>query len=417
MNFSPFFFIMAFAAALSLMRGFLIAAAVSPENFGYYAALVAAGAFSSNILGWGRIEATRKNFTRWWLDGNPQWVVSAADDLAITLVVRAVIVGVILSLPIALNLIATKWFIFLVCGVLVTVSVGWISIYSSAVRASGNIRAMAYATLVRAILALVLGVGASFTNYWELIIGGEVVAATVGAWLSRKTTVQAAIVSDGNPNNNKIKRSNNDNDSVGGRWLFYAFLASSAPLYLDKLFVANQFGASELGRYSFMMLFVMGATATTGIVEQIIGPQQIKLQRENFRLKNQLILAIKWMLAQGAVVAAGMFVAMLLLIDGPLAVIGDRYKVDFEIILYTSLLCIFQTSILLDWLLISRDKEKNSFRAALYYLLLVVMALTTVHMFYLPLTTFIGLLACAKSAHIVFLVLESLRPDRSTFNS
>lgn len=391
---------MAFAAALSLMRGFLIAGAVSPQNFGYYAALMAVGAFCSNILGWGRIEATRKNFSRQWLDGNAQLIVFAADDLAKTLVVRALIVGVVLSLPIVLSFIALKWFVFVVCGLLVTVVVGWISIYSSAVRATGNLRAMGFATLVRAILALVLGVGAAFTNYWELIIAGEVFAAAVGVWLSRRAAVRAAGRSVRNIGSEKLK----NDDPVGGQWLFYAFVASSAPIYLDRLFVASQFNADELGRYSFVMLFVMGAAAVTGIVEQILGPRQIKLQRENFEINAQLTLTVKWMLAQAILVALGMLFATWLLVDGPLAVIGVRYQVDSELMLYTACLSVFQSSVLLDWLLISRDKEKYSFRAALYYLFSVILVFLTVYFFDMSLNSLIGLFAVAKALHIVFLI-------------
>jgi hypothetical protein len=56
-----FFGLMAFASAISLVRGFAVAGVIDPAAFGVYVSVVAAATFASNLLSLGRVEATMKD--------------------------------------------------------------------------------------------------------------------------------------------------------------------------------------------------------------------------------------------------------------------------------------------------------------------------------------------------------------------
>jgi hypothetical protein len=401
MRIGRFFAAMSVASAFSLLRGFVLAGLLEPTEFGAYAILVAVGVFASNLLGFGRIEATRKNFSRLWLVGQAKQVLQDSDRLASTLAFRALVVA--LTLCIALVGIAeTEWLPYAIGSVAIALSAALVSVYASTVRASNELHGLARATLLRSSLALPLVVVAGLVGYWPAAVAAEVTAASVGAWVARREAGRLVDDSDGQniPSNSNAPPEYDH----GGRWLFFAFLAASAPLYLDRLFVAAQYGFQEAGQYAFLMLFVSAAVAVTGIVEQKAGPQQVRMQREGSSLRPQVNLALRWMTFQGITVAVALLCATWAFEFGPLRFIGQRYELNLGLLAATTMLSVLQSSVLLDWLLISRDGERFVLVAAVIYLVAVCACCLLTSIAALPITIFIFILAVAKLLHLAALI-------------
>ena len=93
-----FFATMALASAMSLLRGFVVAGLLDPAAFGTYVVIVAAGTFGSNLLSFGRVEATWKEYPRLWIAGERQQVRERADAVMRILAARALYVCMVVVL-------------------------------------------------------------------------------------------------------------------------------------------------------------------------------------------------------------------------------------------------------------------------------------------------------------------------------
>lgn len=398
--------LMGTGAALSLARGFAIASLLDVTAFGMYAVVVACGAFASTLLSSGRIEQTMKTYPRLWADGRRTDVVASSDRTLVVLAARLLVLGAVVLLTIAaLNI--GHWSVAL-GSLLVALSVATVSLYASGQRASLDLRSMGAVTLQRAVLAIALGCLGAWWASWHGAIAGEIVGGICGTWLSRRQMIRLSVAST----TALPAVPPSDSSTAARRWMFASTLAAAAPAYLDRPFVANFWGAEAAGRYGFLMLFVTGASVVAGIAAQKIGPQLVAAGHRGGALHGQIRLASRWITACGIVCLAGMSLAAWLLLDGWLAGLAHRYAIDGTTLGIATLLCCLQAAIIVEWLLISRDRERDVFGAAFVHLgaALTVCALAIAVEF--SLTQFFAGLAIAKALQFGSLAFFTTRLRR-----
>lgn len=391
-----FFGVMGSAAVISLLRGFAVAAILPIADFGIYAIVVAIGAFSSNFLGLGRIEDTRKRFPRMFFDGEGGLVPSMADRLSLLLGARALTA---VALCTGLSWLSGRLdFVISLAGCgLIAFSTGLASVAISAHRATGDYGTLATSTLWRALLALALGLTGAWYGGWFYAIAGEFLGGVLGALISRsyvgKLVGSTAGVFPMTPESDVTDKS--------GFLLFLSFSICAVPFYLDRLFVGHIFGATAAGTYGFLMLFVTGATVVLGIAEQQLGPEIVKLRKESGKLTDQIALALRWILPFQLLMIAGMAIVGVIMFYGPGSFLVAKFSLKPLLIFATTLLCCVQITTTLDWILQSRDREMGALSASILYFLIVAGLAFWVVYAELELAQFIFGLAAAKACHIV----------------
>lgn len=394
-----YFSIMAIAALIALIRGFLVAGMLDVPSFGSYATIVAAGMFTSAIISFGEIEQTLKTYPRLWLTESDRRYVIKHSDKSSKRIIRRVGIVLILMLP-CLFVDAISLFVQMgIFVVLVALSAAMASLYTSAIRATGEVELLARNTLLRAVIVIILGLLGAFFFNWQGAIFGEVSGALLGALITRHSIIQQI----NRCNKDKKFLDQNDNTKIytsGGLWLFFASLLTLAPVYLDRAYVASVFGATTVGTFGFLMLFVTGANTFTGIIAQKVGPQIVKMEHVGESITAQIKYAFSWLKLIWLVCITGMVCVALLLVLGPAQYFFEKFHLDLNLIAATSALCILQIGVIADFILISRNQERAIFFAACCYLTITVFVVIIVLWLKLSLADFIWLLVLSKFLHI-----------------
>lgn len=402
-----FLALMALASAISLLRGFALAGLLDAASFGIYATVFAAGTFSSLLVSGGRVELTQKTYPRMWSDGQHAALLGSVDRGARVLVLRAALLASLLA---AAAVIAGRG--DLLAPALAAAVVSWstasVSIYASAQRASRELRSVGMVTLQRSLAAVVLGCVGAWLGSWPGAIAGEVVGSLVGVGLSRRWVLRLARPGSGSELGPTTAAAQG-----GKRWLFAAALSGAVPFYLDRLFVAHRWGAEAVGRYGFLMLFVSGASVVASIVVQKVGPQLVHMSHTGSTLRAQAALATRWIGACLALYLAGMALAGFLLLKLDVGGFATKFALDAPLMAIASVLCCLQLGLIIDWLLISHDRERDMYIATNVYLAAAVVAAALATWFDWSIVELLAALAFAKLGHVLALIGFSARLARS----
>ena len=285
--------IMAIAAGLSLVRGFFVAGILDLSSFGLYVTVVAVGMFSSLLVSFGETERTLKAFPRFWVARHCNEVIKRAEQSSKLMIRRAGVVLILLLTCVVVDDLRSLSYTGILV-VLVALSAAVASLYASAIRATGEVDLLARNTLVRALIVIVLGVLGAYLYSWQGAILGEVLGTLLGILITRHSVIRQTMQAD---QSNEVV---DENDGVKiasdrGLWFFFAALFASAPVYLDRAFVATVFGDATVGTFGFLMLFVTGANTFTGIIIQKVGPNLIKMEYVGNSVAVQAGYALRWL--------------------------------------------------------------------------------------------------------------------------
>lgn len=397
-----FFAQMAVSSALALLRGFVLAQMLAPASFGTYALLVALGTFSASLLSFGHVERSFKRFPRLFVDGHPEQALAEADHIVLILARRAAAAGALIVLALVLAGYA-GWTLGALCAAGVAFTVGMQSAYISVHRASSELTALGQSALARGALALAFAaVGAYFAS-WPGAMIGEILAAALGGVISRAYVRRTTSRVEARIPLRPIEPAGKE------LWLFSAFIVAAIPLYLDRTLVSVLFGNAVTGTYALLMLFVTGSVTLTSIVSQKLGPQLVRLQREDASLRSQRRLLFLWCLAISAISILGVAGAAWLLLEGPLAPLGAKYGVTPALMAATMAMGAAQVSHLLEWSLISHDGERRVFGASLAYLAALALGLAAAVGGGGGLAGYMWVMAAGKLLHVAILAAFVLR--------
>jgi O-antigen/teichoic acid export membrane protein len=384
---------MGLSSALALIRGFVLALLLAPASFGTYALLVAIGTFAATLLSFGAVERTYKRFPRMFVDGHAGEALVEADRIAWLLARRALGVGAVAIAVLAL-VGRSEWIAGALCASGAALGVGLQSGYISVHRASGELVPLGLAAMARTLLALLFAAVGAVLASWPGAMAGEIVAALVGGWVSRAFVIrtvgraQRAPARPLDPPQREL-------------WLFVAMLIASIPVYLDRLVVSLVYGGSVLGSYGVLMLFVTGSFTLVTIVVQALGPQLVKLEHKGASLRSQLGLLLAWTAGVSLLVIIGMAVASLLLLHGPASTLGLKYSLTPGLLIATTALAMLQINPMFDWMLLSHNRERQVFVAALIYLTVLAAGVGAVIVTRGSLVHFLWIMSAAKMVQLM----------------
>ncbi len=399
---SKYIAIMSLAAILALIRGFAVAGILDVASFGLYATVLAAGMFLSALVSFGEIERTVKSFPRLWMvETLRRSVVERADKSAVRMIIRSVAVLLLLLACSVFDVL--KYFSEIaIFTVLIALNVALSSLYASAIRATGEIAVLARNTLIRALIVISFGLSGAYLLGWKGAIIGEVAAALLGALITRYSVVQKSPRSKigGSFSESSGKKVSENLSIDNGFWLFWAGLLASAPVYLDRAFVASVLGSEVVGTFGFLMLFVTGANAFTGIVIQKVGPQLIKMQHGGDSLGLQIRFAMQWLVLIWVMCVTGMALVSSSLLFPPTLYFVEKFDLNINLVHATAVLGLLQVGVVLEYILISRNQERAIFFTACGYLACAGIAALFVFLANSPLSDFLWLLVVAKGLHV-----------------
>jgi hypothetical protein len=351
-----FFAVMGAASAITLVRSYVFASLLTPDEFGRYASVVAAGAFCGIAISFGLVEKSLKAFPRLYAEGRAAALVDLSRDIERQIVRRAAFA---LPLAVAAGLVLPVLSMGEYAAVVVIAAlVAACSAGASLLRAAANPAPLAAASLLRAVVAMMAGgVGAALLQM-PGAIAGEMAGAVVflGLIALRRRFFAQLALADGGAGDalttTEIARQNWE-----GRILFLASLLATAPFYLDRLVVRSVVDAETLGRYGLLATLPLAASAFVSIVAQVIGPRLVHLAQEDETGRARLGVVTK---------AIGLSVALMLLLfsagawlvlDGKFAMLGAIYGLTWPLVALGIALALGQVSVLLDWLLIAFNRE------------------------------------------------------------
>jgi O-antigen/teichoic acid export membrane protein len=391
--------VMAVAAGISFIRGLFVAAILDVPSFGMYATFIAAGMFSSMLLSFGENEQTIKNFPRLW----------ASNFLRVEIKKRADFSCRIMSFRASFFLLSLLFCLFIdslksiaqigILIVLLALSAALSSLYVSAIRATGDLKLLSRNTLARSLIVILFGViGAVFLN-WKGAIAGEIFGSIISILYTRHHVIKQA-KHHANVNKPFVEHYSKKILPDGGFWIFIASLFVALPVYLDRTVIASIFGHSEVGTYSFLMLFVAGVNVFVGIIAQKVGPHIIKMEHLGNPLSAQIKYALKWLMVILVVIFLGMTLATVIILFGPGRYFFDKFNLNLELIFATLALSMLQIAMVADFIMISRNRERELFISACAYLMILSILVFFIFWRNITLVNLIWFLALAKLFHI-----------------
>lgn len=377
------------ASVLTFARGLVVASFMQVTDFGTYVTLVAIGVFSSNLVSFGKIEGFMKSLPRHWAAGNDREVRRQCGQASLLILRRSLLLG----LPVAtvLQLYAQVGLESLLVVAFVVAN-AWYSIYSAGIRATASINLLGRANLLRTFSAIVIVPLGGTLLGWQGAMLGEMAstllaAAILRSWLSRVHSER-----DGT---SEVPIS--DSTERGGLEIYFGLLLVAAPLYFDRLFVGQMYGATIAGTYAFLMIFQMLNSTLVGIVVQSIGPDLVRLELAGGSLRQQFRKVVLWSIfcigtssAAVAILTFGVFV-------WPLDHMADKYGIDLRMVVAISTLSFFRVSEFVDWILISRNDERAMLIASAGFFVIMLVAGALTVSFRLDFLTFIWLTLAARA--------------------
>jgi hypothetical protein len=352
-----YFLLMAVNTAMTFARGLALAALLTVEDFGYYAIFMAVGMFASVLLGIGEVEATIKSFPRAAADGNTGIIAHTLRALNRKLSLRTAW-ALLLLVPcfyfFADDITLTVLFTL---AVAVAMPAAQLGVYASAARAVPDLILLANSSLLRTVLALALCSAGAILAGAKGALLGEIAAAVIAIAYAR-TIFRQLNQSQGSESVLTLETAT---PRSSGLWLMAASLLASALLYLDRSFVALALGVEEAGRFGLLMIFVTGANALVGQVVQKVGPDLVKAQHAGAGVGQQMRILTPWLLGFAGAVAVLIGVGLGAEAVPWTAQFLEKFQIGGWEIVLTAALGLLQVSVLFDWVLISRNREKLVF--------------------------------------------------------
>jgi hypothetical protein len=358
--------LMVVGASLSLLKVVIVSSILDIPAFGSYSVALALGSFASYLVSLGGVEVSSKTFPRLWAVERRAEIYLASKALIKEAFFRSLLLvviggGVLLCLSKSIwALICFYSLSFAFCSVA-------IGIFSSSIRASQNVDAIALTSFVRSIIALAFSVFGALCWSWQGALAGEVVACILGIIYTSRIAkkISYAIYGQSIPVDSALIRGSIN----GGSSLLYASVAAAIPLYLDRLVVSTFIGLKQAGQYSLVMIFFTAASTLVGISAQRYGPLIISSNHSGIP-KGKLLIRVGSIIGKHALVIATVGLGLsLALIYSPLYLWFSRYEIRVNSLLLAIVLSLFTLSVFLDWFLMSLDKDHDILRSSLCYLL------------------------------------------------
>lgn len=401
------------SAALSLIRGFIVAAILTPSAYAIYSSIVGLGGFIANGLSFGLIENTVKKFPRFVLNGQYTEMINEARRASRWLCIRAVAL---------VSLASICYLIFdhdswksLGIATLLAIGASLASLLASIQRSLFNITALAKGTFAKAVAsALVISLFAWFAGLNGALIG-ESLAAIIGIglslWFARATISKHRINAQAN-NHISIETSKLDIHKNTGVSIFISYTLLSVPFYLDKILINHVYGENLGANYAFMCLLLTVAVVAINIIAQKVGPNIIAMRKIECSKKIIIQYGMKWSLI--GIIGWAIFIIIYLLgkhLDF-LPVRLEKYHLNMEMITGLFLLGALQFSSILEFILLAFDRERKFLIWAIIFFATTIVTAFFIAAYQPTLAAIPALLFASRLLYVIGLFFEILRVNK-----
>lgn len=388
-----FLVVMLGAAATTMLRMVVAAWQLPVADFAIYATVAATGAFLSTILSFGTIEATIKNFPRLVGAGRASELLPSAHLIMRRLTKRALLGGIpVLAAGYWFDI---DWLMLSGIGFFFALSTAYTLVLASMQRAHGTTTTLAAGTVLRSLSVLAAVALAARSGNAATVLIVEVIVTALACLASERLffngeqaspasfTFPAATV-----------------DEVDGVRLFFAYALVSMPFYLDRLFVMTMMGASEGGRYAILALFLTAASLIINTLAQRSGPAAIRLVQRDGNHRAAVRQILLWCVISSAIWLAAIGAAAAIIAANLLPLAFARYMIDPQLLLPVAVSGVLLNTGMVEFLLISLDRERHMLRAASGFALAVILSALFVTANNSGLLTFMWLLTGSRAVYL-----------------
>ena len=391
-------------AALSMARGFLVAALLAVADFGMFAIFVAIVAFVSPLIGLGQIEECRKRFPRLVSGGRAAEIPGLVDQLMILCAKRTAWVAgpAVLSL---LVLDHRELALMAAAAAILLVGTAWVGVLSSALRSGDTVVYLGVTTLLRSVAAVLI-VGAGTYSYGlQGALAGEAMAAFAAGVIMRafvcaslRNAVPLQVGQGGSQAAQPVSAATGV--STAGLLLFGSWMMASVPTYLNRPVVAALYDPHEMGTFAFLGLLMTAAMTGFAITEQISGPKLIRMQYDGIPITRQIRFLLSFICLIELILIVSLFLAFIIINTALFQTYFGKYDMRLSFFMPVAITCLLLVSPKIDWLFIAQDREIYSTMASLVYVIFFTASCFVSYIFEFSFETFLWIIMASKAVHI-----------------
>ena len=403
-----FFSSMIFSSSLSFFRVLILATIISLVDFTYYTTIVALGAFLGSFFSFGIVEETYKKYPI-WIAKNKFGILKKSLLTIVKQLFSRFIFSIIIILSITF-LVNDSYIII----VFFSLSIGFlhsiISVLASTQRAIGDLDAYAFSSIIRAILAIVFVVFIAWlTKNYLLTLLAEIIAMFGGAMIAYAYSNSSLKKINNNISVSESKKVHINKKDKNGLILFISYTIISVPFYLDRSFVTLNYDETSASQYALLALFLSISFLLINVISQKVSPQIFKIIELTKSYKSAYVYTFKWcllfMLSWILIVTfIWVFFTLGILPEGLL-----KYKLSDDLFLALIFLGTLSVTNLLEFVIISIDKEKKFLKSAALYLITLIIFSFITNIFKLDLILFIWMMILARLIYL-FLIMYYIKP-------
>lgn len=355
--------IMLLSASLGLIKIFILSALFLPPEFGGFISLFFASSFSAVLLSFGSLEATIKIYSRLWADEKKELISKSALALSLVLFRRyiifsAALAAIVLVVSSGFNLIDVMLVSALGYGIALSMLV------ASLFRTSYSVAHQKKFYLFKSFSSFICVIFLAWMFSWQAALLGEVLAIILLLLYSSGlltelgfsfSTARAKLPSD------LLRR--------GGGRLYFSNLISAAISQLDRVVVRQGLGLEKAGAYGVVSIIYQVSAILVNSIAQRVGVYFIQENHKEVGDQKKIAGVLLCCIVFSVVLGLSLYGAYILLGDiSFIATYLERYHISSDMVMCGCAIAVLQIYSLLEFYLISHDRESDVLVANIFCL-------------------------------------------------
>ena len=385
-----YFSLFLLSSLIFFIKGIVLALYMESSMYGTYVSIYAISIFIGSIMSFGIVEETIKNFPRLWVKNEKSKINIEFNKIRIKLVKRSLLISPI-CLFCTYYTVGKFDFLITAISIFISFSTSYFSLYASFIRSTGSINKMSEMQFVRAISSITLVFIATFFNNWGIVFLFDALASLislVNCWLIKKHLIS--------------KNINNIFHKRGGLLIYFSYILTSLPSYFDKFLIGKIFGFSIAASFSVHLILVQVSTIFCNIISQKVGPDLIKLQ---FVTKNNV--TVLWHLLKWVIIFFLINTFFIIFFYSVVKLnifpsFSKKYSINNIYIIICGFIAFLQVTSLIEFLMISLDKEKYILIGSVIFFLTIITSFLICFLFNLPLLFYLLSILFSKLLQFIY---------------
>ncbi|MGV6838563.1 MAG: hypothetical protein ACWA40_00050 [Planktomarina sp.] len=395
-----FLALMLFGSGLGFLKIIGLAVVLEAADFGNYITAISSAALASLLISFGKVEATTKEFPRYWENqtygtawkrsfGIARILLLRCGGLGLSLLGASFFVPVLPTWPVL-----CIWVGLVLCTNLIT-------LVTSLIRGIGDIKLIQNFTLMRGGVIFCAVMPMVFVANWQIILltelGATALVVAIGFWGAWRTS--------GPQRGTKAVTQNSPSTThKDGRTLFFANSLSGTITLGDKSFINAAMGTAMAGAYGTVGLATQMGQLLTGLMSQKVGPDIIKSIHTDQGLPHAMRLM---RLPIALVITAALLLAAITFGAKSFIPVVEAFfaarSITNTAITLGAVAMVLQLYLLIEFVVLAYDKETSLMRSSACAAALCYLCMTAAWQFSAPLEYFIGAVVLGRMVHITCL--------------